>query len=247
MLKIISPALPPLYKPIQIAGIPKRKASMFPRACAGKKSVANTKTQCYNIVDFVDVTYSAAERVLSAGTGPEEFEIVCRSGSRKPKLEGLTISQWSLANIAILYKMFEEGSIKLEEVFDYLSYTSHIYSLIGTHELVSVYLYDREYRRLQCTHKFRWGTAIGHLAPSYLRLRPATQVGGARPRLSQRPEWPRQRASSFLSQSTGERTICRNYNSKLGCSFQGCRFDHICNVPGCGRGHPGCSHGESKN
>ena len=207
------------------------------------KSVANSKSQCYNIVDFVDVNHSTSERVLSAG---EDMEIICRSGSRKPKLEGLTISQWSLANIAILYKLFQDNSIKMEEVFDYLSYTSHIYGLIGTHELASVYYYDREYRRLQATHKFRWGTAIGHLAPSYLRLRPATQVGGARPRTNQRPDGPPQRAP-FMSRSSEGRTICKNYNSTQGCTFKGCRFDHACSIPGCGRGHPRCSHGESKN
>ena len=214
------------------------------------KSVINSKPSCYNIVDFIDVTNSVSEKVLSAGD--DGMEIVCRSGSRKPKLEGITISQWSLANIAILYKLFQEGTLKLEEVFDYLSYTSHIYSLIGSHEVTSVYFYDREYRRLQADHKFRWGTAIGHLAPSFLRLRAAaTNMGGAKPRVGPRPDVyrPPQRAhSSFQAQSAEGRHICRNYNSINGCVFKGCKYDHVCNVPGCGRGHPSCSHGgSSKN
>ena len=212
------------------------------------KSVVNNKVQCLNIVDFVDLNQSVTERVLST---VEDLEFVCRSGSRKPKLDNLTISQWSLANIAILYKLFQEGSIQLHEVFDYLSYTTHIYSLIGTHELTSVYFYDREYRRLQAGHKFRWGTAVGHLSSGFLRLRTvsSTPQGNATQfKASTRPDRPPYRAPfQFQNHTNDGKTICKNFNTKMGCTFTGCKFEHVCNVPGCGRGHPGAAHAQSKN
>ena len=211
------------------------------------KSVVN-KVQCLNIVDFVDLNQSQTERVLST---VDDLEFVCRSGSRKPKLENCTISQWSLANIAILYKLFQDGSIQLHEVFDYLSYTSHIYSLIGTHELASVYFYDREYRRLQAAHKFRWGTAVGHLSAGFLRLRTVSntpQGSATKFKTFSKPERPSYRAPfQFQNHTNDGKMICKNFNTRMGCTFTGCKFEHVCNVPGCGRGHPGAAHAQSKN
>lgn len=55
-------------------------------------------------------------------------------------------------------------------VNDYLSHTSRIYRLVSSYELVYVFMYDREYRRLQNLQKFRWGTSVFHLAEEYLCL-----------------------------------------------------------------------------
>ena len=210
------------------------------------KSIANVKSQCLNIVDFVDINYTTTETVVSSN---EELEFVCRSGTKKPKLETLTISQWSSANIAILYKLHQDGVLALNEVFDYLSYTSHVYSLISSHEVVSVYLYDREYRRLQAAHKFRWGTAVGHLAHGFLRLRgtSSSHSNTQKPRVAYKAE--RQTYRQFQAQAPESKPTCRNFNSKDGCSFRGCRFNHVCHVPGCGKSHSGFNHNQldSKN
>jgi hypothetical protein len=211
------------------------------------KSVSNSKTQCHNIVDFVSQDCVNEERLLSSG---DDIEIICRAGSRKPKLENLTISQWSQANIAILYRLFQDGDIDLPNVFDYLSYTAHIYNLISSHEVLSVFYYDREYRRLQAAHKFRWGMSVSHLAPGFLRLRAPTQQGGGQKlRATQRPDRHTQRPNSaYQSHSASGRPICKSFNIRAGCTFRNCRFDHVCNIPGCGKDHPGHSHPqESKN
>jgi len=209
------------------------------------KSVAGSKDQHYSIVDFVDAHLDISEKVVSSGDG---FDLVYRSGSRKPKLENLTISQWSGANIAILYRLYQDGTLGLANIFDYLSYTTHIYSLISSHELGSVYQFDREYRRLQGLHKFRWGTSIGHLAPGYLRLRnTATSHPASKAKPVHRPDRPPQR-TSYQSHSSEGKVICKNFNTRFGCTYQGCKFEHVCNVPGCGRSHPGFTHGQdSKN
>lgn len=66
------------------------------------------------------------------------FQIICRSGPNKPKLEKLTLWKWPSANLAILHKLVEDGVLPMAQIFDYLSHTSRIYCLVSSHELVSV-------------------------------------------------------------------------------------------------------------
>ena len=183
--------------------------------------------------------------------------MVCRSGVKKLKLESLSITQWSSANLAILYKLVQEGSLEADCIFDYLSYTSYMYNLFTSHEAVSVLYYDREYRRLQHIHNFRWGTAVNHLAPSFLRLQPTFKPN------SNPTPWGRASSQNkgvynpqgdrsgprfnFVSHSRTGQIICKRFNGWGGCSFKGCKFEHICNVPGCGLPHQGVKHSESKN
>ena len=81
--------------------------------------------------------------------------IVVKSGPKKPKLENLTLSQWSIANLAILYRLSGENKLRGPSMLDYLSYTTRVYQV--------VLLYDREYRKLQGQMGFRWGTDVQHL------------------------------------------------------------------------------------
>lgn len=222
------------------------------------KSLSSTKSTCYNVVDFVDVGAEVSEKIVSSG---EDFVFLCRSGSKKPKLESLSIAQWSSANIAILYKLVQEGMLSKENVFDYLSYTTFIYGLMHTHDLVSIFYYDREYRRLQHLHNFRWGTAVNHLAPGFLRLKAPVQASpsqssGSGTRYpvfngaSRQPDRSGDRSNirfNFASHTSAGKVICKRYNGRSGCSMRGCKFEHVCNVPGCGLGHPGVQHSESKN
>ena len=48
----------------------------------------------YDICDFVSQTVE--EELVIGGHGDQQ--VVLKSGSRKPKLEGLTLSQWSIAS-----------------------------------------------------------------------------------------------------------------------------------------------------
>ena len=101
-----------------------------------------------------------------------------KSGPRKPKLENLTLSQWSIANLAILYKLVGENRLGADAMLDYLSYTTKVYQLVQRFNLPSVLLYDREYRKLQATMKFRWGTDVQHLHTLCLQARDRPPVQG---------------------------------------------------------------------
>ena len=108
----------------------------------------------YDICDFVQTTVE--EEVVLGGQGDQQ--IVVKSGPKKPRLENLTLSQWSVANLAILYKLVSEQKLLGSSLMDYLSYSTKIYKLVQRYSLVSVLLFDREYRKLQSSMKFKWGT-----------------------------------------------------------------------------------------
>ena len=93
------------------------------------------------------------EEVVIGGQG--EQQIVVKAGPKKPKLENLTLSQWSVANLAILYKLVEDGKLKDEALMDNLSYSTKIYQLVQKCSLASVQLYGRE-PELEC-----WARALG--------------------------------------------------------------------------------------
>ena len=54
---------------------------------------------------------------------------------------------------------------------DYLSYTTKIYQFVQRCNLVSVFLYDKEYRQLQANMGFRWRFNVQHLHKLHLEPR----------------------------------------------------------------------------
>ena len=139
-------------------------------------SVAGKSTPSY--LDICDFVQSSIEEEVVLGSQGDQ-QIIVKSGPKKPRIENLTLSQWSVANLAILYKLVGENKLQGSELMDYLSYTTKIYQLVQRFNLVSVMLYDREYRKLQAGLKFRWGTDVQHLSNIHLQARdnPAAQGG----------------------------------------------------------------------
>lgn len=99
------------------------------------------------VSQFVAITtsvtsFSAIEEETIIG-GQGDQQIIVKSGPRKPKLENLTLSQWSIANLAILYKLVRENKLGGDSMLDYLSYTTKVYQLVQRFSLPSVLLYDQ--------------------------------------------------------------------------------------------------------
>ena len=185
----------------------------------------------YDVVDFI--TKDAIEEEVVAGT-QEGRQIIVKSGV-KPKLETITLSQWSIANLAIMYRLLGEGKLGDEGVIDYLSYNTKIYQLTQRYENVSVYFYDREYRKLQASHNFRWGTDIPHLHTMQLTPRA--------PRNNPRPPPNRVRSGQRPGPMTVDgRAICKMFNTCRGCNYVDCKFVHACSFKGCTQTHPATSH-----
>ena len=203
-------------------------------------SAANGKSAptYYDITDFV--SGNVEEEIVVGGSG--SHQVVLKSGPRKPKLDNVSLSQWIVANLAILYKLQGESKLTVEGLLDYLSYTTKICQLVQRYSLTSVLLYDREYRKLQSAHGFRWGTDVPHLQSVYLQSR------------GPRPTHPIQKGHgtpSSKSQPTpltlDGKIICKLFNSKNGCHFKDCKYVHQCFHPGCHQAHSAVSHFQAKN
>ena len=192
-----------------------------------------------DICDFVPSTIE--EEVLLGGNG--EQSIVVKSGPKKPLLENLTLSQWSVANMAIIYKLLGEGKLQGPALLDYLSHSTKIYQFVQRFNLTSVLQYDREYRELQASMGFRWGTDVQHLHKLHLiprekahtltaaGVKKSQQLGGGQ------KVKPERRDSG----------ICRNFNTKKGYSFASCWYKHQCILPGWGQTHLATIHMSEKN
>ena len=99
---------------------------------------------------YLDICYLAQscveEEVVLGSHGDQQF--IDKSRPKNPRLENMTLSEWSVANLAILYKLVGENKLQGPALMDYLSYTTKIYQLVQRYSLVSVMLLDREYRKL---------------------------------------------------------------------------------------------------
>ena len=85
-------------------------------------SAANSKSASthYDIMDFV--SGDVEEEIIVGGTGAHQ--VVLKSGPKKPRK--VTLAQWTIANLAILYKLHQESKLTGEAILDYLSYTTKI-------------------------------------------------------------------------------------------------------------------------
>lgn len=203
-------------------------------AATGKSTV-----DYYDICDFV--SSSLDEEVVIGGHGDQQ--IVVKSGPKRPKLENVTLCQWSVANLCILYKLSGEGKLQGPALLDYLSYNTKIYQLVQRFSLVSVLLYDREYRKLQASMGFRWGTDVQHLHTLVLQPRDVSKS------LNQLPQGGRKGAvePQATKGKNAKPGICRSFNSGKGCNFTNCRYKHQCIMPGCSQQHSATVHSIEKN
>lgn len=200
-----------------------------------------------NYLDICDYVVSNIEEELVIGSQGDQ-QILVKSGPRKPKLGSLTLCQWSIANMSILYKLSREGKLSGPSLMDYLSYTTKIYQLVQRYNLASVLLYDREYRKLQACEGFRWGTDVQHLHQINLQPREKTQAPGSQyqgPKKFQTPS-PGNKNNGFRADKR-DVGICRNFSSPKGCTFPQCKYKHQCILPGCTQKHSAVSHTLEKN
>ena len=206
------------------------------RAALGKSSPSH-----YDITDFV--TGMVEEEVVVGGNG--SHQVVLKSGPKKPKLENVTLAQWCVANNAILYKLVSESKLNTNNMLDYISYSTKVCELVQRFTLVSVLLYDRNYRQLQAQNGFRWGTDVPHLQNVHLipRIpRPngnQTQTGGP-----SQPSKPHQNPGPLTLDG---RVICKLFNTKAGCHYKECRYVHQCSYNECHQVHSATTHYQGKN
>ena len=154
-----------------------------------------------------------------------------KAGRSKPKLETVSVSQWAAANAAIMTKLTDSGELRTrEDMVGYLRYTQHVADLIQIHTLHSVLLYDNAYRKQQWEHNSSWMETDVHLALKFLDRR------------VQKPKSHNQNPRSSDMRRRERKDICFDYNNRVGCSRDNCRYKHVCLQDGCGERHPQCNH-----
>ena len=169
-----------------------------------------------HIVDFIP---------KSAVHSDEEYELLdglsirVKGRNSQTKLETVTPAQWVSANARILADIMVNDHTRLSpnQVLDYLAYTTKVGELATKFTWSSVIQYDDDYRSLQQQYGFRWGSDTPHLSTLNLELRGKAQKAKKEP----------------------IKAVCRFYNSGV-CSYQPCRFKHVCSD--CGADHPKSSH-----
>ena len=82
-----------------------------------KSASGKVQSTHHDITDFVNVAgIGSVEQVMSECGGAR---VLVKSGPAKPKLEGLSKAQWSLANPAIFNKLVTEGELDKQGMLDY--------------------------------------------------------------------------------------------------------------------------------
>ncbi|CAG2225451.1 unnamed protein product [Mytilus edulis] len=98
-----------------------------------KHSNIDSKVNYLDIIDFVGNgiggTSMPEERLISNASGGQ---LVFKSGPLRPKLESLSLCQWSRANLSIMYKLLSTGELTQTQILDYLSYTMRFYQLVSS-------------------------------------------------------------------------------------------------------------------
>ncbi|MES9970253.1 MAG: hypothetical protein ABW092_09480, partial [Candidatus Thiodiazotropha sp.] len=195
----------------------------------------------YDITDFVAT--NSEEEIFVGGNGTQQ--VVLKSGPKKPKLENVTLAQWSVANLAILYKLLGDNKLHAGNILDYLSYTTKFCQLVQKFSLVSVLMYDREYRKLQSSHDFRWGTDVPHLHT--VHLQPKALQGTPAPNSARANHISAKYQSHNTPMTLDGKVICKLFNSNSGCHYRECRYVHQCSQVGCHQAHSAASHHQQKN
>ena len=211
-----------------------------PQIYLATASSGKSASTCYQITDFM--SSSVEEEVVVGNNG--SHQVVLKSGPKKPKLENITFAQWSVSNLAILYKLVGEGILNPTGIMDYLSYTTKICQLVQRYTLLSVLHYDQEYRQLQAQHNFRWGTDVPHLQTVYLVARAPKPLSANGKHFQ--PNLSKPQGHSYPCTLDG-RIICKLYNTRAGCHYTDCKFVHACSHVGCHQTHSAVTHRESKN
>ena len=196
-----------------------------------KTAAGKNQTTYHDVTDFVITAGGGSVEEVISECG--DARVFVKSGPAKPKLQSLSKAQWSLANLAILNRLVNDCELDKQGMLDYMSHTAYMYRLMLSKEKVSVFQYDREYRREQAQHQFRWGTHASHLNDVCLRPK------GAK----------RQQKQHTVTRPTGPKTsagkiICKRFNTSTGCTLAECKFLHVCSVPSCEKPHPSTLHSQ---
>ena len=94
------------------------------------------------IVDYVSRLMPQEDRrVLSTADGQASLVLDC--GGKKPKLESVSIAQWTIANFRIFHELMSQGRLSTPlAVREYLMYSIKLLELASKYTWPSILKYD---------------------------------------------------------------------------------------------------------
>ena len=218
-------------------------------------SAISTHGKPLRIPDYVSRLMPQEDRrVLSTADGQASFVLEC--GTKKPKLDSISLSQWNTANYRIFNELISRGRLSTPlAVREYLSYSIKIMELTSKYTWSSILKYDDEFRVVQSVYGYAWSQDHYHLHEVILRPLPNSASGAGAASQQHRSSGngggaqAHQRSFSALfgSHTSDGSEICKNFNALKGCSRgDSCHFKHVCNRKTnnrvCEGGHRGCHH-----
>ena len=211
------------------------------------RSTSISQGKPLRIPDFVSrFTPQDDEKIISSD---DSARLTLTLGSKKPKLESISMADFSIANTRIFYELLTSNRLPTpDDLRDYLSYSVKIFELGKKFTWSSVLKYDDEFRILQHTYGYPWDKDHSHIHE--IMLVPKWAAGGnlGNNQHSFSGSGGGSLPALTFPQDAAGTEICRNFNRNRGCSKTDCRFSHVCNRKvgnrACGKNHAGCNHGQ---
>lgn len=180
------------------------------------------------------------EEILTTSDGRQ---ITVRLPKKKPSADTLQPHQWIAANGRIIKLLL--ASKPKAVVVDYCDYMTKIGDLLRDYTTSSVFWLDYQHRLAIAESDTKWSDIAPHLKDIHLKVRQANLP--SRAQQSTQSQNFNRRQGGYRDNRQNANTnpgdiICGSYNSRAGCTFKNCRYNHICNEPGCTAKHPAYQH-----
>ena len=127
-----------------------------------KPSQVNKGERVLRIIDFIDKLVPNTDEHTISEVG--STKLLVSFGTKKPKLESISLAQWVIGNTRIFHTLLQLGKLpSQEDVQHYLAYTVKVMELSTRFTWASVLKYDDEFRHLQATYQYLWSYDSTHL------------------------------------------------------------------------------------
>ena len=117
-----------------------------------------TETACeikaLRIIDFVNDIIPHEDERMIRNDARGSNRLLVKYGKRKPKLESMTVAQWTVANTHIIHQLISSKQlVSYDDIKSYLAYTVKVMQLCTRYTWVSILGCDDEFRQLQAFYQ----------------------------------------------------------------------------------------------
>ena len=116
------------------------------------------------ITDFVNDIIPHEDGRMIGGDSDGSTRFLVKYGKRTPKLESVTVAQWTVANTRITDRLISSKQlVSYDNIKSYLAYTVNVMQLCTRYTWVSILRFDDEFRQLQAFCQVPWTYDSNHL------------------------------------------------------------------------------------